>query len=853
MNTGFFYAELGFEQLMDCAQVAISRPEYRELGKLGADKVYFSGDFPAILFKEVRLFDEKTLRNVAEIQRKIWNYRKVMFLYVLSDTEIRIYNCYEKPKYLAPDINVYEEMRLYEIFKTSKNNKADRATLIKLFSQAGVDCGLLWADSSEIQGKVNIQRRIDRYMTNSFVITAQTLYNEIKDEEIIHALMIRSMFILYLEDKGAAKEAWIYSRIKPDADTYFDILDDVDATYRLFDELSNSFDFNIFPVTERERQLVTEEHLQKIKNCFIDGETFANRQPHDKWRIFDFSLIQIEVLCEVYENFLGELKDKKDKGQFYTPSTLVELMLNDKLPFINETDYNVKTLDITCCSGIFLVESYKRLVRRWKNASPGKEISFDDLQNILVNNIFGIDIDPMAIKAAASFLYLTLIEHLEHKTLWIKKEYRLPPLINNPSAPTFNGDQGKNLWCGDAVGEIDAEKFAVKADLLTGNPPSGTDRISRTVKDYLDARKYAQEKALAFMDKATQFVNTKGVITLIFNAKILTNTNKNYRNFRKWLFNTTYVEKIYNLSVFRRIKKDFGGQLFFNPAAIPVCIVCYKKTLPYGVQNTVEYYAPQTYVQPNLADALVVDKADIKFLPRYECQKPDTKIWKIAMWGNIRDFHLLSRLNNKSDIYLKSYFKDDKWLHATGLNGDSKHKDFVPDSIIETKEINRYYTSVSVAVPNDKYYRKIDQRLFQPPFIVVKKGQKDNRQTAQVTASYIDHPAYFKSGVFIMNKNDALSLEMKKSLVAFFNSDLATYYLFLSTSSWGIERDQIMLNEYLELPAFFQNNSDLSVIAGLFDEMVNELKQETPCLDLVKQKETEINRTLENIIGLTDK
>ncbi|MDR2286249.1 MAG: SAM-dependent methyltransferase [Prevotellaceae bacterium] len=852
MGTGFFYTELGFERLIDCSRVASSYPEYKELKKTGADKVYFSGDFPVILFKKVYFFNEQALREVAAVQRKVWNYRKIMFLYAFSETEIRIYNCYDKPKYMNAATNVVEEMLLYEIFRTQKNDKEGLDTLVELFSQVGVDCGLLWTDKSGIRDKINIQRRIDRFMAQCFLKTAKILNEEIENKEIIHGLLIRSLFILYLEDRGAAQEAWLYSRIKPDANSYFDILEDVDITYKLFDELHNHFNFNIFPVINGERELVTKKHLQIIKNTFIDGDASENPKSYRKWKVFDFSIIPVEVLCEAYENFLGEFNDKNDKGQFYTPYPLVELMLNDKLSVKNAINYNVKTLDMSCGSGIFLSESYKRLIRRWKNANSSNEIPFTELQNILVNNIFGIEIDPLTIKITAFFLYLTLVGELDNKTLWIRKEYRLPSLINNPNDASLNDNQGKNLWCRDTVEEIDAEQFVVKADLVVGNPPSGTDKISPAIRKYLDERKYAQEKVLAFMDKAIQFVTDEGTIALIFNAKILTNTNKNYRNFRKWLFNKTYVEKIYNFSIFKKTKRDFGGQVF-NSAAIPVCIVCYRKTFPPDASGTVEYCAPQTYIQSNLVDSLVIDDAVTKFLPRYECQKPDTKIWKIAMWGSMHDFRLLSLLNNKSEIYLKSYFKDDKWLHATGLNGDSKHKDFAPPSIIETKEINRYYTSNNVAVPNDKCYRKIDRNLFNPPFIVVKKGQKDNRQNTQITASYIDYQAYFKSGVFIMNKIGDICSDMKKSLVAFFNSDLATYYLFLSTSSWGIERDQIMLNEYLELPAFFQNNQDLSAITKPFDELVAELKQETPNLDFVKEKETEINRMVEKIIGLTEK
>ncbi|MDR1129854.1 MAG: SAM-dependent methyltransferase [Prevotellaceae bacterium] len=844
MGANFFYDKLGYE-LTDSSQITAFHSGYRGLEKIGIDKVYFSGDFPAVLFKEVNSFNEQELQEVAEIQKKVWNYRKVMLLFVVSEMEIRIYNCYEKPEYLSPNVVMAVELAQYEIFRAHRNEKSKMEILLELFSQIGVDCGSIWTSKHNIREKVNIQKRIDNYLLQSLVKTAEALSPDIKNREIIHALLLRSIFILYLEDSGAAKEAGIYGQIREGAQTYFDILDDVEDTYKLFNKLHEHFE-NIFPEIEGEQNFVTNEHLKKISKCFAGGYLSESHVSPREWRIFDFNFIQTELLSEVYENFLGEFESGNVKGQFYTPYPVVELMLNDKLPSKNETDYAVKILDISCSSGIFLVESYKRLIQRWRNANPNGIISFEKLRDILLDNIFGIEIDPLAIKVASFNLYMTLIEQLDPGTLWVEKGHQLPPLINNPDEPPIHGKQGKNLWCGDTVGGIDAGNFE-KADLLTGNPPFGTDKISPEIRNYLDERKYAQEKVLAFLDKAVQFVKDDGKIAMIFNTKVLTNTNKNYRNFRKWLFNKTYVEKVYNLSIFKRTRKDFGGQLFHS-STVPVSIVYYQKSFPGQISDTIEYYAPKTYVRSNIVDGLIIDD-DVKFLSRNECQKPDTKIWKIAMWGNFHDFSLLAWLNCRSETDLKSYFSHNKWIHGSGLNGDSKHRDFVPSPIIETKAITKYYTPETAAVINSNRYRKIDERLFKPPFIVVEKGQKGK----QIAASYIDYPAYLKSGVFVMNNSDDSSQDVKKVLVSLLNSDLVSYYLFLSSSSWGIERGQVFFNEYLELPVFSYDIKDIYFIVSIFDELIEELKHDLSSPEIIRQKEKEINRKLESVIGLTEK
>lgn len=71
--------------------------QFDEDGK-GIDAVYFSGEYPSVYFKWVPSFTPEMVRSVVRIQRKVWNQGKVPFLYVESPSEIRIYNCYEKPQ-----------------------------------------------------------------------------------------------------------------------------------------------------------------------------------------------------------------------------------------------------------------------------------------------------------------------------------------------------------------------------------------------------------------------------------------------------------------------------------------------------------------------------------------------------------------------------------------------------------------------------------------------------------------------------------------------------------------------------------------------------------------------------------
>ena len=369
MQNDNIYNLLGYtsEFLKANSEIANLYPDYGDLVKLEADKFYFSGSQPAIIFVDIKSFSNKEeLRRIAAIQHKAWNYRKIILLFALSETEIRIYNCYEKPTYIKENDNINFRLKPAELLRydTASSDVDTLSTLMKIFSRIGVDNGLLWTEQPEIRKKIDLQNRIDAYLVKSLIETANALEKNGLNKKVIHSLLMRSLFILFLEDKGAANEAGLYTKIKSDSSSYFDILDSKEATYKLFEEVQIHFNGNVTPVLPNEKELVTDNHLKLIKRCFIDGNISDNETLFKKWRLFNFEIIQIELLSEIYENFLGELRH--ERGQFYTPYNLVELILYDKLP-INNSNYNVKILDPACGSGIFLVESYKRLIKRWKN------------------------------------------------------------------------------------------------------------------------------------------------------------------------------------------------------------------------------------------------------------------------------------------------------------------------------------------------------------------------------------------------------------------------------------------------------------------------------------------------------
>lgn len=904
-NQNIIFKELGFDRAIDIdfhTDMGVNTDTIELAKEFDIDKVYFctndENSSPAVFLKEVNSFDITSLKQIAEIQKKIWNYKKVLFLYVYTETEIRIYNCAEKPVPKQSDEDKYKiELEALELKRAETSDKESFSELVQLFSSIAIDTGIIWSleKASSVRNKIKLQRRVDKFLIESLVKTAQELQKQNLSIDLINKIMMRSLFLLYLEDRGAT-ESNFYSQFKTSSKSYFDILEDVDATYNLYEKLANRFNGSLFTLSDNEVKL-TQGQLQLIKKCFISGNDGSNQATlFPKWRLFNFKIIPIELLSEIYENFLAKINPnkKKDTGTFYTPPSLVELVLNDKLPVgKQQTNYNIKVLDPACGSGIFLVESFKRLVKRYENSHGKKLTDFEKLKELLTSNVFGFEYQSQAIKVAAFSLYLALLDNLNPKTIWQDEQNKFPALIYDPNDPSLKS-QGSNLFRRDTIeniGEIDNLEF----DLIVGNPPFGTKNLLSTIRNYCDKEGFAKEMVLPFMHKAIRFA-PHGEIALIFNTKVLTNTGSTYQKFRKWLFNDNYVEKVYNFSILRKAPKNFGGQLF-GGATGPISIIYYQKDQPLNPSNRIVYYAPKTYVKSNVLEGVTIDSTDVKYLPREECQKPDTKIWKVAMWGGMRDWELVKQLSNKNKYNdIKSFNKrngiesgvgfqlltkkDDRpkitnelW-HYPYVSAQSLHRYFtsknntanIKFSIKTPKAISFYldYYSVNSIHQIDKLdaFRRLgDIKAYKHPHVLVKKGLENN----STCASLVTYKCVFRDGVYGFYIKDVNNTDSLKILLAFLNSKLASYFLFLTISSYGIEREQIMKREFLSLPISQNIENDLltkivaeidqiaanSFFRNVNDETINNLVNES--LQLNKNDKYLIHDTINYSIDLFHK
>ncbi len=174
------------------------------------------------------------------------------------------------------------------------------------------------------------------------------------------------------------------------------------------------------------------DEVFELLKCFLSGNQEMESGQLSFLPLYDFNIIPIELISNIYEVLLGEKAQDDDKA-FYTPEYLADYIVKESLGTFLTKDSQCKVLDPSCGSGIFLVESLQLIIS--KNVDDNGYIKDNDkLCQLIESNIYGVDSNPEAIDVTIFSLYLTLFDYKDPKSL---DDFRLPNLKN------------KNLWVSD--------------------------------------------------------------------------------------------------------------------------------------------------------------------------------------------------------------------------------------------------------------------------------------------------------------------------------------------------------------------------------------------------------------------
>ncbi|MDY0181332.1 N-6 DNA methylase [Aliarcobacter skirrowii] len=282
---------------------------------------------PLILFFENH-------KNKELIFKQCWNFSEAPIVFIETENDFELYNAYE---FIIDN----GEFLLEELDK-------------KKFNYLSIISGDYF--NQDIFKKT--ENKIDKKLLENIKNARFKLLGQGINKELANALLGRIIFIRYLIDRKV-KLSHNGEKQLLNNDKFVSILNNKKETYELFRYLKSHDGFNgdWFPILENEENLINEIQL-KVLSELVAGTEIKTGQ-RSLFDIYDFSIIPIEFISNVYESFIGE-EAQSLNGAFYTPTFLVDYILKytiDDYFTKNPNSYSCKVIDPACGSGIFLVET----------------------------------------------------------------------------------------------------------------------------------------------------------------------------------------------------------------------------------------------------------------------------------------------------------------------------------------------------------------------------------------------------------------------------------------------------------------------------------------------------------------
>lgn len=794
--------------------------------RTGADRIFFIENNPVAVFTECETAVEAKVRAF----NKAWCLARPRLLFMASPGEITVYDLAQKPidiKNRADWRNLNALNTLHDLAHVSRD--------LQMFHRDHVESGRVFAD----RRFGDLKNRADKALIRDLKTVRRELIEAGLDGNRVrfaHALIGRSIFIRYLEDRGILTREYfldiarrdsqwmdVLSRqpSRPGVDSsgrqsfYPRVLSDQAFTYALFKRLAQDFNGDMFPDVDAEEQVVGQKHLTKIQDLLYGDVGIQKKLFFYSYR---FDIIPLELISSIYEEFYHGAARGDDKtsrvrqdGVYYTPPVLAEFILSRVLPpaVLEKTP---RIVDPACGSGIFLVEAFRRMVRyEWHRRQ--RPPTFGELKNILKEQIAGIEANPEAARIAAFSLYLCLLHYLDPPA--IERQIRMGNRLPNLIATTENSTN--HFHCILAENAFDAERIASVplwqkrfgpgcADIVVGNPPWGApgkkaNAQARARHDILLNWCQAhntpigdQEPSQAFLWRALDLLKPHGTAGMLVSAGILFKHNTTTRQFRQSWFEQIRLSEVFNFSHVRKF--------FFKGGSAPFLSVFFGKTAQKN--DPVLYWSPKQTMSINKMQAVALSKYDLQII--WDADLTASSIWKELWFGRPADRKFLEFLR-RHPLLIRYSAREES---GQGFKAASKEKEanaLQPFSNLVIDSFSRY-DSLSFSNPPKKVHRFGVLETYSGKRLLVKRGIVEKAaDKGRIIARYESEPFCFTNAI------DGIKLEKPdewkyKTVLGILWSSMARYFFFMTSSNWGLWHHEIHLDdELLQLPVILDKSN----------------------------------------------
>ncbi len=843
-----------------------------------------------------------------QVRRYGWS-AKLPISIVTDFEEFAVYDCTKKPK--PNDKPAVARIK----FLTFRDYIKEFDFLWDTFSREQVPKGsfdkFLRSDTQK-RGTATVDKdfleSLDRWRT--YLAVNLSWNNRTLDEDeinfVVQQTIDRIIFLRIAEDRGVEPYGTLEHAVR-----HGNLYQNLFELFQKADEKYNSglFDFKKDLIS---RNVVIENKIIRT----IINELYYPECP------YEFSVLSVEILGSAYEQFLGKViritpahhakieekpEVRKAGGVYYTPQYIVDYIVKNTLGKLIEGKTpkeisKIKILDPACGSGSFLIGAFQYLLDWHKDfysengkTSKGKKdnpltpdghLTTAEKKRILLNNIFGVDLDANAVEVTKLSLLLKCMEgetlqSISHQ-LSMFNERVLPTLDEN--IKDGNSLIGRDYYSGDLdfgeernIKPFDWEnsfKDVYKQggfDCVIGNPPYDVlekDRLGDAVP-HIALQKYIQlnqslKDALGgklnlyrfFIVKAVQLTKAYGRFGLIVPSSLL--ADKSCKSTREFLlYNSTGLE----FDCFPQ--KDIPSKRVFEDAKLSTTIFFAERINSKAKSNiriTIRTYPGNSFF----------DRHKSCTIQLRELETIDPENLPIPLIDKI-NWNLLVKIHNTSGISRLGSVNE--ILVRRGEINQTIYKSF-----IEEKKDNNLQLIKGVQIGQFRFNKKLSQgkiEWFNQINFLEKNSEKElskieriatQRITGvdeklRIVATIIKPPAYFA------DSTNSISIQPKSNydlryLLAILNSRLFQWRFKLTSTNNNVGTNEL---EAMPFKIIDFNNPEeiklyneivkISTQLILLNEEIQDQKlstRQTHLQEKIEYLQGNINRLVYQLYGLTE-
>jgi len=794
--------------------------------KFEADAVYFRyfndgrGAVPQIYIYD-NTGNHLTDDDKRNIHIRVWSGCQVPMFIIVDKTEVKVFDAREK-------VNLDIENLAFETIKLT-------GAVIHEFSAKNFDDGLFWEEKSN---EKHFQFSTSAY--RDLIINLKKVYHDFHensdlDIHVALKLLVQCILIKYLEERDLQSKhgsrgyfAKTYFKKNFNCNNFCEVIR-AGKLIELLDRLAEDFNGKIFEWDKNdeknERKSISESKVKKLAD-YLDGYSNLQNDQFVFWRLYSFSHLPVELISSVYEELLTNSKDI-----VYTPEMVVSTLVDECMP-LKAPRKNFKLIDVSCGSGIFLVKAYKRIIQWWrytKWVETGKLIkpSLSDLRQLLINSIYGIDIEGDAIRLTVFSLALALLDEVDLD----------PPTWQKLKFPDLGE---KNIIATDFFKFITSTP-SNDFDLVIGNPPfnppkdetgkqSANGVYFKKLKkqyNYESAIKIPDDNpALHFLVQSMKLLKPDAMLCLIQPSGPL--LYQKDESFKKAVFSKYNLLQIID---FTKLADVLWGTRNVATAAIFL-----QKTSPseddvmHIIANRTFSNVNRLFLELDYYDFHIVDKASVLSNPH---------LWKTNLLGGGRLTQLIDRLSQLPSLekYLKQKRKENNWVLGDGFIKGKPDHELIPSDFEKKK--GRYYPALYLTgsdcfdpkyfdengiketyILRDKYYQwKRQAKLFQAPLLLIKKNIGVN----SIPVIYTEKSISFKNEVVGIHAPENEKHLLKKIETTIKNNKVLRFYLSLTSSRSGVSRSTstLLQEDILHIP--FSEDSEGIKLSTAENLLINDV------------------------------